>query len=223
MLGECRRESGRADCVPAYEEALALSERLGERAEAAACAVRLGHVYLDLPDLRNLGEVERWYRRSRELEGGITQFREGCLEDARYYDAKGRGRLAIEYVANLKEVDCSHQEGLDPQEALDRVLPDAVDDRAIMYRQLGSTYTWGGDLNRALPHYRQAIHYEEEQGNLFGAAQTRLDVARALHLAGRQADALEYAHAALRGFEAYGDSATEMIQETQKLIEKIRG
>ena len=41
--------------------------------------------------------------------------------------------------------------------------------------------------------------------------------------AGRRADALEYAEAALRGFESYGAGAAEEITEARRLIAAIRG
>ena len=37
------------------------------------------------------------------------------------------------------------------------------------------------------------------------------------------ADALEYAEAALRGFESYGERAAKDIEDTRRLIAKIRG
>jgi hypothetical protein len=48
-------------------------------------------------------------------------------------------------------------------------------------------------------------------------------VALALLNGGRRADALEYAEAALRGFESYGDRAGEMIERAHGLIAEIRG
>lgn len=39
--------------------------------------------------------------------------------------------------------------------------------------------------------------------------------------AGRPHDALEYARAALRGFESFGERAADMIQRTRQVIEAI--
>jgi tetratricopeptide (TPR) repeat protein len=96
-----------------------------------------------------------------------------------------------------------------------------VDDLAVTHNQLGNIYDDAGDLDRALLHYREAIRYEEMQGNLYGAALTRSNVAIAFATAGRLADAREYAYAALRNYQTYGDRAAEEIQKTQKLIAKI--
>ncbi len=58
-------------------------------------------------------------------------------------------------------------------------------------------------------------------GNLYGAALTRYNVALVLIKSGRFADALEYANAALRNFETYGEDAAEEIQKTHNLIAHI--
>ena len=223
-LGTIRRELGRADCVPAYEEAMALAERFGDRAGAATRAFNLGHAYMGVPALRDLDQAERWYRRSLELREETDRLgRGGCavqlgtVARQRCAEARAAGRSGYEILAHLNEAVRRYQEALD-------LLPsDAVDDQAVTHNQLGETYRNAGDLDRALPHYRQAICYEEAQGNRYGAAQARFNVALALHSAGLQADALEYAHAALRGFESYGDRAAEDIRDTQELIEEIKG
>jgi hypothetical protein len=58
---------------------------------------------------------------------------------------------------------------------------------------------------------------------LFNASATRFNVAVVFFNAGHQADALEYAKAALQGFESYGERAAEMIEKTRGLIAEIRG
>jgi hypothetical protein len=54
------------------------------------------------------------------------------------------------------------------------------------------------------------------------AARARRNVAFTLTDAGRPTDALEYARAALRGFQGYGERAAERIQGTQQLIARIQ-
>jgi tetratricopeptide (TPR) repeat protein len=70
-------------------------------------------------------------------------------------------------------------------------------------------------------HSREAVQRFEDAGALFNAAGTRFNIALTLARAGRREDALEYAEAALRGFESYG--ATESIEETRGLIAEIHG
>jgi tetratricopeptide (TPR) repeat protein len=91
---------------------------------------------------------------------------------------------------------------------------------AVAHNQLGLTYRNAGQLDRALPHYRESIRYEESAGNLYGAAQTRYNVALALVNARRFADARDYAHAALRNFRDCA-GAQQDIQDTLDLIARI--
>lgn len=60
------------------------------------------------------------------------------------------------------------------------------------------------------------------QDNIYGAAITRHKFALALAFAGRFDDALDYAKAALRNFETYGDGAVEKIRETRESIALIK-
>jgi tetratricopeptide (TPR) repeat protein len=104
-----------------------------------------------------------------------------------------------------------------------RLLPtDAVNDLAVSHNQLGAIYDDAGDLNSALSHYQQSLHFEEMQSNLYGASRTRFNLALAFCRVGRRADALEYAKAALRGFEGYGERAAAEIKMTHGLIVEIR-
>jgi len=66
-----------------------------------------------------------------------------------------------------------------------------------------------------------AIRYNEAAGDFYKAGIARFNVAVDLRDAYRLPDALEYAHAALRNFESYGERASEMINKTRKLIENI--
>jgi tetratricopeptide (TPR) repeat protein len=221
-LGEIQRELGQSECVTAYEDSLTLAERIGERAGAAICAFNLGHAYLTIPALRDLAQAERWYRRSLELR------------DERHHLLRGKGLGQLGYVAleRFKEARTADK----PKEellrhlnvalqfylqALDLLPPNAVDDLAVTHNQLGSIYVNAGDLDHALPHYRETIRYFEAAGNLYGAAQTRFNVALALARANRLADAQVYADAALRNYETYGDRAAEEIQRTRELIADI--
>ena len=91
----------------------------------------------------------------------------------------------------------------------------------MTHNQLGNTYAGAGDLDRALPHYREAVRYREAAGDPFGAAQTRFNVAVGLAHAGRFEDALEYARAALRDYQTYGEGATAEIGRAERLIADI--
>ncbi|HEX5720183.1 MAG TPA: CHAT domain-containing protein [Thermoanaerobaculia bacterium] len=223
-LGHIRRESGRAECVPVYEEALELYERFAYRVEAAVCALNLGHAFNYLPALRDLHQAEGWYRRSLDLRDerdrmgrGRCMAQLGSVAYARFLDARTAERPEEELLLHLNEAVRRYQEALE-------LLPvDAVDDLAVAHNQLGAIFGDAGHLDRSVQHFREAIHHAEAQGDLYGAAMTRFNVALTLLRAGRRADALEYAEAALRGFEPYEAGAANEIEKTRGLIAYIRG
>jgi tetratricopeptide (TPR) repeat protein len=103
-------------------------------------------------------------------------------------------------------------------QTLDLLPPNAVDSLAVTHNQLGNVFYDAGDLERALRHWRESIRYKEIAGNVYGAGITRRNIANALANAGRLADGLDYAQAALRDFEPYGAGAADMIEQTQQLI-----
>jgi tetratricopeptide (TPR) repeat protein len=224
LIGHIRREMGHEACVPAYEESLKLNERIGDRAGAAICAFNLGHAFEELPTLRDLHQVEKWYRRSLEIRDERDRMGRGrCLGQLgyvayeRFKEARTAKRPEEELLRYLNEAVRYYHEALG-------LLPaDAVNDLAVTHNQLGAIYQTAGDLDRAVQHYRQAVQFHEQAGNHYAAAQTRFNVALAFLDAGRREDALEYSEAALRGFEPYGAGAAKDIEDIRQLIAVIRG
>jgi tetratricopeptide (TPR) repeat protein len=222
-LAQIQREAGSVECVAAYKESLELDERFGDQPSAAISAFNLGNAYMQLPDLRDLSAAERWYRRSLELRDPGDRLGKGKCTDQlgyvsleRFRDARTAGRPEEELLVFLNDAARWYHQALE-------LLPeDAVDDLAVTHNQLGNVYHEAGDLDSALPHYQKAIRYREAQGNLFGAARARFNVALALASVGRFADALAYAEEALRGFASYGERAGDKVAKTRGLIEVIR-
>ena len=223
LLGEIQREQDKPDCVTAYEEAITLCRRIGDKHGEAICALNLGNAYKSIPIISDLAQTEQWYRRSLELYGERDQMgRAKCLSSlglvahVRFREAREAKQPEEEL---LQHFSAALQFYL---QALDMFPSNAVNDLAVTHNQLGNIYSDVGDLDRALSHYRESIRYKEAASNLYGAAKTRFNVAVALiAVAGHFADALEYAYAALRNFETYGEGAAEWIQRTQRLIARI--
>jgi len=222
QLGHILREQGKPECGTAYEEAIPLYRRIGDQPAEAVAAFNLGHAYMNLPTLRDLAEAEGWYRHSLELrDERDRQGQARCLGQLglvayeRFEEAQAAEHAEEELLRHLNDaVGFYHQ-------ALDLLPPDAVDDLAVAHNALGAIYQNAGDFDRALSHWREAIRYWEAAGSLYHAATARRNVALALAQAGRLADAREYAHAALRNFETYGDRAADKIEKTQGLIAAI--
>lgn len=223
QLGQIQRQQEQPECVAAYEEALGLSEKIGDTPAAATCAFNLGHVYYgdEVSVLRDLERAEHWYRRSLELRTEEDrQGRARCLGQL--------GALAWERVEEAVAAGQQQQAAIQAQAALEHyhqaleLLPaDAVADLSAVHNQLGLIYQAIGQLDAALHHYQEDIRLCDDSGDHYGAAQTRYNVALALHGAGRRADALDYARAALQGYQRYGERAQRNIDKTQALIRMI--
>lgn len=223
-LGEIRRKLGRVDCVPVYEEVFDLCERMGDNAGARACAFNLGNAFKELPALHDLDQAEHWFLKSLELHGETDWLGRGrCLgalgavASERFFEVQATLQNKAEFIRHLSDALRLYHESLE-------VLPiDAVNELAVIHNDLGSLYGEVGDIDRSLHHLRKTLHFDEAHGELYGAALTRFNIANSLLRSGRQADALEYAEAALLGFESYGERAKEMIERTRGLIAEIRG
>ncbi|MBK6710996.1 MAG: tetratricopeptide repeat protein [Chloroflexi bacterium] len=147
-----------------YQEALELSERIGDRAAAAVAAFNLGHAYKDLPALRDLAAAEQWYGRSLAMfdEGdrlgrGKCHSQLGLVAYERFQEARAAGAAEAEPLKHLNAALNYYQQAL-------ALLPaNAVNDLAVTHNQLGLIYKDAGQTPRALEHYQQSIHYKEQQ------------------------------------------------------------
>ena len=188
-------------------------------ARKALIAFNLGHAYKNIPALRDLGQAEHWYRRGLELiEDHDTLGRArtigqlGAVAYERFLDARRAGEPAGQQARHLTDAATAYQQ------ALDMLPPDAIGDLAVAHHQLGSIYRYAGDTDGALRHYQQAIQYHERQDNRYGAGQSRFNAAVALADAGRNREALLYAQAALRDFQAVGPGAAANAEQARQLI-----
>jgi tetratricopeptide (TPR) repeat protein len=175
-----------------------------------------------LAEIRDLAEAERWYQQSLELrsEGEALGRAKplgqlGSVACERFKEAREAGRPAPELAKHL-------QRALDMYNQSLKLTPEnAINHLAVPYHQLGNIYGDVGDLNRTLAHYRQSIRYRESAGDLYGAAQTQYNVAVALAQRDRFGDAKEYALAALRNFQTYGEGAKDEVLKTLELIADV--
>ena len=217
-LAQVQLEQGSPQCVEGLKEALNLYERIADRPATAIAAHFLGNAYKDLGSIRDLAEAERWYQGSldrRPIEDNMGRAQcHGSLGSTayeRFVEAREAGRAAAECLRHLINAEAGLRKAL-------KLLPgDDVGDLAVTHNELGNVYTDGGQLDRALDHYRQSVRYEEGLGNRFGAGETRLNATLALLRAGHLADAKEWARAALRDFEACENADQEVVRTTQLL------
>jgi tetratricopeptide (TPR) repeat protein len=105
--------------------------------------------------------------------------------------------------------------------ALDLTPEEASADLARIYRQLGAAFREADDIERSLINYQRALQHEERQADPYGAGQTRYGAALTLSRAGRLADALLYARAALRDYERTGPGANTDAERARELIARL--
>jgi tetratricopeptide (TPR) repeat protein len=196
-----------------------LFKRIGDRGGERTAAFNLGHAYKNILGLRDLDQAERWYRRDLELnEAHDTLGRArsigqlGSIDYQRFLDDR-RARRPVEQLArHLARAAGAYEEAL-------QLLPaDAVADLAVVHHQLAAIYGEAGNSDVSLEHYRQSLHYEEQQDNQYGAGQSRYSAAVELREVGRNREALLFARAALRDFQAVGPGATANADAARQLI-----
>lgn len=222
-LGELLREQQQPECETAYIEALELVQRIGDEQAEATTAHNLASAYLDVPQLRNLDQAERWerhalnhYHPADKLGPARSMNQLSSIHAARFDEAQATGRSKAELLGHLNAaLDVS-------QQALDSCAPDAVSDLAKIHTQLGAVYRRAGDVDTAMKHYRESIRYDEAAGNRLNAAQTRKNTAVLLATNLRTDEALLWAQAALAGFQEGGpDSEIARAKELIALIQHL--
>jgi tetratricopeptide (TPR) repeat protein len=219
QLGQILSIQADPGCLPRYQEALGLYQRIGGRQEEAKLANSLGNVYLEVPGLRDLDQAEKWYRRSLSLRADSDQLGQarslgqlGMVAVGRFDDAKAAGEAERVLLEHLNAALSYYQQAL--------VLTGARDyeTRAAVEHQLGAIYDRVGDVDQALRHYQQSLQHEEARGHIYGAGQTRYNIALLFTRARRVSDALLYARAALDNFQQAGPGAAAVSAQTEQLI-----
>jgi tetratricopeptide (TPR) repeat protein len=222
-LGVIQHRRGESACVEIYAEAHGLAAEIVDRAGAVACAFNLGTAFKDLSDIRDLDLAEYFYRSGLRLcdehdrlgqSSGHVHLGQVALE--RFRDARAAGKPEAEQLEHINAALNSYLKALD-------MTPDGdVNKLAIVHDWLGVLYSNAGYHDRALPHYRESIRFREASGDIYGAAETRFNVALALARGGRFSDALVYALEAQAGYSSLGSAGSVAVREAQKLIEQIK-
>jgi tetratricopeptide (TPR) repeat protein len=222
--GQIRREQDKPDCIESYEEAFALLEQIGDQAGAAVYALNVGHAYSQIPALRDLLKAEQWYQHSLKLRAQNDFLGRGkCLIEL--------GRVANECFrearsSNRSEAELSHHLNQAIQyfhQALNLIPQNAIAALAIAHNQLGNVCRSAEDLDHAFLNYREALRYQEAQGDLYSAADTCFNIALIRIQAKCFDEALLYAKSAIYKYKTFGDRAIKDIQDAQNLISLIEG
>lgn len=103
-------------------------------------------------------------------------------------------------------------------QALDLTPADDHEARGIRKNQLGNLYGRAGETGQALRHYQRSLQHEEAREAIYGAGQTRYNIALLLEDDGRPGDALLYARASLTNFPQAGPGAVAEAALAERLI-----
>jgi len=218
LLGHIQQKRNDPQCVEVIKNALSLFQRLNDRRGEAITSFNLGHAYKDVPSIRDLGAAEMWYRHSLAIHADESLDRAKCLSQlgsvayARFIAAMEANEPESVLLEHLNFALQSYQEALQLDPA------DAPDELSIDHDALAIIYAAAGDFEQAFSHWHESIRYSEAAGNLRRAALSRKKFAQGLLQAGRHADAMDYARAALQGFSVLGPAAENELEDVKKLI-----
>jgi tetratricopeptide (TPR) repeat protein len=223
QLGQLLYAQDDPNCIKPYMEAMELCRRIDDARGEGTLAFSLGNAYVEVPRLRDLDQAEHWYEyRLMRLEDYDTVGRAsvlaqlGSVSYQRFLEDSPTETDSQKLLRHLIEASAAYQR------ALSLFPTDAVDERAVIHSQLGVIFHNAGNTREALVHYQQAIQYRERQGNRYAAGQARFNVALALARSGQPSDALLYAQAALRDYEAVGAGAAAKADLARQLIAALQ-
>jgi tetratricopeptide (TPR) repeat protein len=221
-LGHILHSQQDPGCLSYFQEALILAQRIQDTAGEVRLASNLGNAYMEVPSLRDLDQAQRWHQHSLDLEPGHNRVGRakslaalGSVALQRFLEARAARQPETVLLGHLKAALDGYQSALG-------LLPaDDAEELATTHNQLGIIYSEAGDARRALHHFQQAIRFREARSDLYGAGQTRFNIARLLRADGRTGDALLYARAALHDFERTGLGAAHAAADTRDLIARL--
>lgn len=203
-------------------EAVRLCEQLGELETVADWTYELGGSYTEIRGIRDLVKAERWLRRGLDMtpdgHSGRGRFLAALGQVAweRFRHARQSERPEAELIRHLMDARNYYERAIEH---------DPPDDHAALATHnlhYGHVSYSLGDIDRALPHYRESIRHDQLQGNIFGAAKTRFNLAIALRDVGRLGEARKYAISAfgeLRSIE--GPISEDLLDRARRLVTGI--
>jgi tetratricopeptide (TPR) repeat protein len=201
-------------------ESLSLAEQISDTQHAAICAFNMGRAHVTVDQIRDPDLAERWFKRGLETAAAEDRLGQarclgelGSLSYGRFVDCL-RGRPVEECLGYLAEAErcCTR--------ALELFPATAAPDLATAHNLLGLICAAGGQIEAAIRHCQESIRRREAMRDPFSAGETRKNAAVALARVGRLAEAQDWAHSALRDFQACENAEREVVN-TLKLLEEI--
>ena len=215
----------RADAQPnddAECEAFELCEALGQWDRAAEWAFDLGAAYSGDRSIQDLAKAEQWLRRGLDLleddKDGASRFLAALGQTSweRFRGARNRDRPEAELIRHLTDSRQYFERAIENAPAYDH---ESLAQYNLLYGHVSYSL---GDIDRALPHYREAIRHDQLLGDTLGVAKTRFNLAIALRDLGRLGEARKYATAAFDDIKSVEDPMSDhLLDRARRLVDNI--
>jgi tetratricopeptide (TPR) repeat protein len=220
-VGQVLRQLGRGECVSKYLQALVIAEAIGDWRMVGSCCDNLIYSYCDLATLQGSEKAEYWAKLSLDLSPKI-----GMHWWVRAHAGVGRvwKKVYLETVQR-DEPDAGYLlKALGSLLEAERWLQAASTayDRALVHSEVGNLYTYLNKPALALEYFQKAIKYEVGAGRYREVANLQFNVAVLLGNSGLLKQGIEYATAALVGYERLGLGNGFQAQSTRRLLDVLR-
>jgi len=215
----------RSDSQPNIEtenRAIALCEQLGDCRRAADWAYDLGVSYTEVRAIRDLARAEKWLKRALDLlpDGDAARARFlaslGQVGWERFRFARSGERPESELIRHLTDARRYYEQAIEHDDPKDYAR------LAQHHLQFAHVSYSLGDIERAVPHYCDAIRLNQAQGSGLSAARIRFNLAIALRDVGRLGEARKYAAAAFGELRAFNGPVSEgLLDRSRRLVMHI--
>jgi tetratricopeptide (TPR) repeat protein len=224
--GIMRWLDGDPKCVEPLQEAMEISERLGERDGVEAAAMHLGHAYVDFPAIRNLEKAEGYYQRILDLASERNDpfdMSHALHEIGQIYYHRFVEKMHGQNQ-NMEEINALANEALHYVRRAASLIPPTNPFASQIHHLMGNIYDDAGQPEIAIQNYERSIQIADGCGDVGGASKGRREVARAYAKMGRLENALAYAEAAMHNLEGGQgqDVAAGDMAAAQTLVAAIR-
>jgi tetratricopeptide (TPR) repeat protein len=220
-LAQIQRRLGLPECALAYKQASIIARQVGDWRIVSACCDNLIYAYTEIANIQDLDKAEFWATKSLALAPKVGP----------HWWAKAHAGVGRVWRRRFLKTLQGGTPELDPLLRAEQSLLQAeqwlldystVEDQALVHSELGNVYTYLGKPDTALAHFQQALKYDDQAGKHRDAANLRFNVALMLGNGKQFKEAIQYALAALSGYERLGLGDTFQAGQTRQLLSYLR-
>jgi len=220
-LADIKRDMGDAACLKLNRESIRIYRTLQDRAQLSVRLFNLGHVFKNVPQLRDLDEAASYYTEAYNsyperdhLARAQCLGQLGALSLARLEEGAESGLPERQLLQHLN--DSVHYY----EDALSMIPSDAIIDLARVHNQLGAVLRFSKSEHlRAVDHFKKGIAFFDVALEWLESAIARVNVAQMLAILSRKEEAQEFVKDAIAIFESVNYSGP-YLQHARKLIGK---